>query len=147
MELEDFFLGPGIVDLKSGEILQEIVVPHPPLDSKQVYTKHSPRRAMDLAVVNVAVCLTLDEKRDACQDVRIALGAVAPTPMRAHQTEEMIFGKRRSEIDWQIVSDIIRGEVNPISDVRGTAEYRTEMVGTLTVQALKRLWSGEPADE
>jgi len=147
MELEDFFLGPGNVNLRRGEILQEIVVPYPPLDAKQVYIKHSPRRAMDLAVVSVAVCLTLDENRDTCQDVRIALGAVAPTPVRAHETEATIVGKRLSEIDWRIVSDNIRREVTPISDVRGSAEYRSEMVGTLTVQAFRRLWSGEPTDE
>jgi len=97
MELEDFFLGPGNVDLKDGELLQEIYVPYPPFDAKQVYIKHSPRR--DLAVVSVAVCLILDGERDTCQDVRIALGAVAPTPVRAHETEAMIIGKRRSEID------------------------------------------------
>ena len=145
--LEDFFLGPGNVDLRDGEILQAIYVPYPPLDAKQIYIKHSPRRAMDLAVVSVAVCLILDGKRDTCQDVRIALGAVAPTPVRAHETEVMISGRRRSEIDWRIVSDTIRQEANPISDARGSAEYRSEMVGTLIVRAFKRLWSGESTDE
>jgi carbon-monoxide dehydrogenase medium subunit len=139
--LEEFFLGPGEVNLAKGEMLTEIHVPFPPPDARQIYVKHTVRRSMDIALVGVAVCLCLDEKTGLCREARIALGAVAPTPIRAKGTEKMILGKALKEIPLASIGEMVSSEASPISDVRGSERYRSEMVSSLTIRALKILQS------
>jgi CO/xanthine dehydrogenase FAD-binding subunit len=139
ISLEEFFLGPGKVALGIGEILTEIDVPFLPPNAKQVYLKHTVRRAMDIAVVGVAVCLSFEEKTSHCKHARIALGAVAPTPIRAKKTEQMILGKKLEDINLDSIQEMVRMEVAPISDVRGSANYRSEIVSMLTARAIKSL--------
>jgi carbon-monoxide dehydrogenase medium subunit len=90
--LEDFFTGPGKTVLGTGELVTEIAVPPPPPRTGKHYIKHGRRKAMELATVGVGVTLTLDG--GACREIRIALGAVAPTPIRARQAEDS--ARRRS---------------------------------------------------
>lgn len=137
--LEELFGGPGKVNLGRGEILTEVCVPFPPPNTKQVYLKHGIRRSMDIALVGVAICLSFEEKTGLCENARIALGAVAPTPIRARKTEETILGKRFEDFPMTSIREMIRMEAAPISDVRGSAGYRSEMVSTLTVQAIRSL--------
>jgi len=139
--LGKFFAGPGEVNLEKGELLTEIHVPFPPPNAKQIYVKHSVRRSMDIALVGVAVCLSFDKKTGLCRDARIALGAVAPTPIRAKGTEKMILGKALEEIPLPSIGEMVSSEASPISDVRGSARYRSEMVSFLTLRALKSLRS------
>ena len=146
MPLKEFFMGPGMVDLKPGEILAEIYVPFPCSGTKGIFVKHSPRRKMDIAVTSVAVLLAFDEK-GFCKKVRIALGSVAPTPIRAEESEALIKGKKAEDVPFHQITEILRQEVNPISDVRASAEYREEMVSVLTVHAIKDLllqWGVRP---
>jgi len=137
--LEDFFVGPGIVNLGKGEILTEVYVPFPPGNTRQIYLKHSVRRSMDIALVGVAVSLSFEEKTGLCKKARIAFGAVAPTPIRAKKTEKMILGKRLEDFPLTSIGEMAAIEVAPISDVRGSAGYRSEMVSTLTVRAIRNL--------
>jgi len=139
MPLEDFFIGPGRVNLGKGEMLTEIHVPFPPANTKQLYLKHSVRRAMDIAIVGVAVSLSFEEETGVCRKARITLGAVAPTPVRAKRTEEILLGKRLREIPLTRVGDMVSQEVAPITDVRGSAGYRSEMVSKLTLKAIQSL--------
>jgi CO/xanthine dehydrogenase FAD-binding subunit len=139
MPLEDFFIGPGRVNLGKGEMLTEIHVPFPPANTKQLYLKHSVRRAMDIAIVGVAVSLSFEEETGVCRKARITLGAVASTPVRAKRTEEIILGKRLSGIPLSAVGDMVSQEVAPITDVRGSAGYRSEMVSKLTIKAIQSL--------
>jgi carbon-monoxide dehydrogenase medium subunit len=139
--LEDFFVGPGEVNLERGEMLTEIHLPLPPPHAKQIYVKHSVRRSMDIALVGVAVYLCLHKKTGLCREVRIALGAVAPTPIRAKGTEKMILGKALKEIPLTSIGEMVSSEASPISDVRGSARYRSDMVSSLTIRALKSLQS------
>lgn len=139
ISVEDFFVGPGEVKLEQGELLTEIHIPFPPLHAKQIYVKHSVRRSMDIALVGVAVCLCLDEKSGVCREARIALGAVAPTPIRAKVAEKMILGKALKEIPLSSIGEMVSSEASPISDVRGSAHYRSEMVSSITIRALKSL--------
>jgi carbon-monoxide dehydrogenase medium subunit len=130
--LEDFFTGPGKTVLKSGELVTEIVVPPPAPRTGKVYIKHGRRKAMELATVGVAVTLELED------EVRIVLGAVAPTPIRAKAAEALLRGR---EIDPALIERAARAAVEesrPISNVRASAEYRREMVGVLTRRALQR---------
>ena len=79
--MQEFFTGPGRTVMDKAEVLVEIIVPPPAPHTGKAYIKHGRRKAMELATVGVAVTLTLDG--DICQDIRIVLGAVAPTPIRA----------------------------------------------------------------
>ena len=81
--LDQFFKGPGKTVLETGDLLAEIRVPPPPRNTGSHYIKHSPRGAMDIATVGVASLVTLEGRRGPASEARIALGAVAPTPVRA----------------------------------------------------------------
>lgn len=132
--LEDFFLGPGKTVLENGEILAEIIIPDQPTTGSN-YIKFGLRRAGALAVVGVASSVTL---RDAvCEDVRIVLGAVAPIPIRARQAENILRGKKISRDLVNEAGKIAATESKPINDIRGSIEYRRNLVDVLTRRSLK----------
>lgn len=135
--LEEFFTGPGETVLKTGELLLEIQVPVPPPETRGVYLKHS-RSAIDLATVGVAVIMTLESGR-VCRDVKIVLGAVAPTPIRAQKAEEILRGHRVDQTLSEQAARAAAGEAQPITDVRASAEYRKEMIRVLTRQAIEQV--------
>jgi carbon-monoxide dehydrogenase medium subunit len=135
--LAEFFVGPGQTILAADEILASVRLPEPPSGAVAAYHKHSPRRAMDLAVVGVAVLLA----RSAGQiQARIALGAVAPTPLRVTPAEGLLAETQRLDQDTIAKAARLAAEAaRPISDVRASAEYRIAMVKTLTERALTQL--------
>ena len=137
MPLEKFFMGPGKVNLGRGEWLTEIHIPFPPIHTGQVYLKHSVRRAMDIAIVGVGVALSFEEEGGVCRKARIALGAVAPTPVRAKRAEALILGKKLRDISAATIGEEVSREAAPISDVRGSAGYRSEMISRLIVKAIR----------
>jgi len=137
VSLEDFFTGPGETVLKAGELLLEIQVPVPPPGTKGVYLKHG-RSAVDLATVGVAVVMAL-ESGGVCRDVKIVLGAVAPTPMRAKKAEEILRGKKVEPALIEEAAQVASGEAQPITDVRASAEYRKEMVKVFTRRAIGQI--------
>jgi carbon-monoxide dehydrogenase medium subunit len=137
--VEDFFLGPGVGIFQVGEILAEIQVPNPPPHTRGVYLKLPARTAIDIAVVGVAVIVTLDSRGKSIVDAKIVLGAVAPTPIRARQAEEIIRGKAISDELIEKAAQAAANEARPISDVRGSASYRKEMVRVLTKRALNQV--------
>jgi len=132
--LEDFFLGPGKTVLENGEILAEIIIPDQPTTGSN-YIKFGLRRAGALAVAGVASSVTVGD--GACQDVRIVLGAVAPTPMRARQAENVLRGKKISQELIDEAGKVAGVESKPISDIRGSIEYRRNLVDVLTRRSLK----------
>jgi CO/xanthine dehydrogenase FAD-binding subunit len=141
--VEDFFAGPEASVLNPVEILSRVFIPIPPENSGGAYLKLMRRNAMDLALVGVAACLKLDGGKRVCQEARIALGAVAPTPMRALRAEEVLLNKEPDEQLAMEAGKIAAQEARPISDVRASKEYRTEMLRVLTkravMEALKRV--------
>ncbi len=136
--LEEFFTGPGETALQTGEILIEIQVPNPPACTWGVYLKLPARTAVDLATVGVAAVVTLDSKGAHIVDARIVLGAVAPTPIRAHQAENILKGKAIEDKLIEKAAQVAAEEAKPISDVRGSASYRKEMVKVLTNRAIRQ---------
>ena len=132
--LEDFFLGPGKTVLEKGEILAEIIIPDQPTTGSN-YIKFGLRRAGALAVVGVASSVTVGD--GTCQDVRIVLGAVAPTPMRARQAENVLRGKKISQKLIDEAGTIAGAESKPINDIRGSIDYRRNLVNVLTRRSLK----------
>jgi carbon-monoxide dehydrogenase medium subunit len=95
--VESFFKGPGESVLKADEILVEVLVPNPPENSGGAYFKLMRRNAMDLALVGAAVFLQLNKGKKVCQEARIALGDVAPTPMRARKAEQVLVDRAVNE--------------------------------------------------
>ena len=134
--VEDFFAGPEASVLKPDEILSHVSIPNPPENSGGAYLKLMRRNAMDLALVGVAACLRLDGGKRVCEEARIALGAVAPTPMRALRAEESLLNKEPAELVAMEAGKIAAEEARPISDIRASKEYRTQMVRVLTKRAV-----------
>lgn len=137
LPMEDFFLGPGQTALQRDELLKEIRIPPP--SGLAAYARHTPRVHMDIAVVGVAARLRLDEA--AVSDARIALGAVAPTPLRAKRAESALLGGALAEDEIERAAELAAQASTPIDDVRGSAWYRSRMVGVLTRRLLERLRS------
>ncbi len=133
--LEEFFRGPGQTVMTADEILTEITIPQPPARLVGEYIKFSPREMMDLAYVGVAVVYNLSEQQ-ICEGVRIVLGAVAPTPIRARRAEAAVEGQLLTEMLAEKAGQIAAEESKPISDVRSSADYRRAMVATMTKRAL-----------
>ena len=137
--LDDFFAGPGRTVLAHDEMLVEIEVPAMPPQAKAVYLKLAIRGAADLSIVGVAVMARLED--GCCRNVKIALGAVAPTPMRARSAEGVLEEKILSDALIENTARAASEECRPITDVRASADYRREMVKVLTRWAIKRVFA------
>jgi len=133
--IEHFFRGPGKTCLQSGEIVKEIFIPSPARRSAGSFQR-STRTAMDIALVNCAVFLSLDSRGENIKDVRIALGAVAPIPLRVDSAEESLRGKKGDLKEVELAADRAVASASPIDDVRAGANYRREMVRVLTRRAI-----------
>ena len=134
--LEEFFRGPGQTVMTSDEILTELSIPKTGPRLVGEYIKFSPREMMDLAYVGVAVAYNLGDSDKKCDGVRIVLGAVAPTPIRAKRAEAALEGQVLTDALAEKVGQIAAEEAKPISDVRSSADYRRAMVGAMTKRAL-----------
>ena len=135
--LDAFFTGPGRTVLARNELLTAIRIP-PHLDCcfGAAYIKHSPRQAMDLAMVGVAAAVTLESGW--ITGARVALGAVAPTPRRSRRAEAALLGCRPTAQLLGEAGEAAAAECAPISDVRGTADHRRAMVAVDTRRALEQ---------
>ena len=133
--LTDLFVGPGRTVLRRDEILVGFRLPAPPPRTGSVYQRHTPRKIMDIAVVGVGVRLTLDQD-GAVSDARICLAAVAPTPIRAPEAEAALTGERPSEALFARAAELAQQAARPISDVRGSADFRRYLVGVMTRRCL-----------
>ena len=142
-----FFQGPGKCSVGSKGLLTEIEVPYPAAGSRGVYLKHAVRGAMDIAMVGVAVLITPDASKNSLQDVRIGLGAVAPTPRRATKTEALLRGKPLSGALLKEAAAMAASESSPISDQRSSAEYRRWIVEALTRRGLEQTWKAATGKE
>ena len=138
--IEAFFEGPQKTRRGPGEILTQILIPPLPHYTGSTYLKLGKRKAMEIAVLGVAAQVTLDQNRTTCLRARIALASVAPTPLSCIKAERVLVGQ---EIKDQLIEKAARtaqSEASPITDLRSTAEYRLQMVYTLTQRALKQAW-------
>jgi CO/xanthine dehydrogenase FAD-binding subunit len=136
--LEKFFVGPGATVLDN-EVLTEIMVPASSQHVQGVYLTISRREAVDLAQVGIAVAARAEDKKTRWRDVRIALGAVAPTPLRAYETEKLLEGRniQESVIEEAVAKSI--EEARPITDLRASEWYRREIVKVLAQRALEQV--------
>lgn len=134
----EFFLGPRRTVVQPNELLLGVWVPEPSVGFGGNYLRHTPRKEMDIAVVGVGSAVTVHD--GVCVDARIALGAVAPKPIRAQKAEAALRGQKLSEDLIAEAARIAASEARPITDVRGTAEFRQHIVGVLTRRTLATAW-------
>jgi aerobic carbon-monoxide dehydrogenase medium subunit len=130
--LDNFFVGPGQTPLERGELVTGVVLPTVGSRTGSAYVRHTTRGAMDIAAVGVGVALTLADDGKVCEEMAIALGAVAPTPMRASAAEGMVRGQALTPKLVAAVAEKAADEARPISDVRASAGFRRELVRVLT---------------
>ena len=133
--VEGFFVGPGKTIIANGELLTAIEIPNPPTPSAGYYLRHTTREEMDIAVAGVASFLVLSQN-GTVKEARISLGAVAPTPRRARGAEALITGQLLTKDIITQVAEKAAEETSPISDLRGSADYRCELIRVLTRRTL-----------
>jgi CO/xanthine dehydrogenase FAD-binding subunit len=134
--LENFFRGPKESVLQKEELMKEVFIPQPGDFTSGRYIKLMRREVMDLALVGVAACLTMDADGKICKGARIALGAVAPTPIRALQAEETLINREITEARAAEAGKAASVVCRPISDIRSSLAYRCSMVEVLTKRAI-----------
>jgi len=132
--MADFFTGVRRTVLAPDELLVELIVPAPGPRSGGQYLRHTPRRELDIAVVGVASQITLSD--GVCRKVRIALAAVAPTPIRATAAERALEGQPLTAQQIARAAQLAVEAARPISDQRGSADFRRHLVGVLTRRTL-----------
>ena len=128
--IADFFVGPGQNVLQTGEIVTGFECPPCSANSGSQYIKQKIREVMDLAFVGVASAVQLNNR--VVEDVKIGLAAVAPTPIRATNAEEIIRGKGLNDDILNQAGSAAAAQSSPISDLRCSADYRREIVDVLT---------------
>ncbi len=133
---EAFCVGPGKNALQPDELLVEIKFPARAAHSGSHYRRFIPRNEMDIAVVGVAASVVLDDSGQKFVSARIALGAVAPTPLLAQAASESLAGQPVNESSIAKAAELARSIAKPIDDMRGTAEYRVHLVGVLTQRVI-----------
>jgi carbon-monoxide dehydrogenase medium subunit len=136
--LEAFASAPGVTARRPHELLTRVRFRRPATHSATAFLKAGRRRAMEISLVCVAVCLTLDAEHERCLDARIALGAVAPTALRARAAEHSLRGQPITDDALLAAGRTAAGECRPITDVRASARYRAMLAATLVERALAR---------
>ena len=134
--VEAFCTAPGKTVLERGEFLASLHLPLRPPGFGAAYLRFIPRNEMDIAVVGVGASVQLDESRQRITAARIALGAVAPTPLFVQEAGDALIGAEPGDEAFARAAAIAQAAARPISDMRGTAEHRRHLVGVLTRRAL-----------
>jgi carbon-monoxide dehydrogenase medium subunit len=131
-----FCTGPGKNVLQPGELLVALKLPPQPAKSGCAYQRFIPRNEMDIAVASAACWVQLDAEGQTIHQACIALGAVAPTPVVAKAAAEFLIGKPATEDVYAQAGEVAKEVAKPISDMRGTVEYRIHLAGVLTKRVL-----------
>ena len=136
--VENFCVAPGKNALEPGELLVAVSIPPPTENFGAHYLRFIPRNEMDIAVVGAGASVTLDAARQKILSARIALGAVAPTPLFVEEVGTFLTGKEINEDNIREAARIAQAAARPISDLRGTAEHRKHLCAVLTRRALEK---------
>jgi carbon-monoxide dehydrogenase medium subunit len=136
VRLDEFFIDYYETALELGEILTEIHVPPPDKSLSWAHIKFTPRTEEDFATIGVT--LVLKTRNGHCEDVRLVLSSSAPTIFRAKKAEEIIRGKEISEELLNEMGKVAAAEADPIDDMRGTPEYKRELIRVLVPRAAQQ---------
>ena len=135
--VEEFCTGPGRNILQEGEILVGLNFAAPKANSGAAFLRFIPRNEMDIAIANAAASVVLDDSKQRVVSAKIAVGAVAPTPMMATAAAEGLVGKDATEESIAEAAEAAKAVASPINDMRGTIPQRVHLVGVLTKRALR----------
>jgi CO/xanthine dehydrogenase FAD-binding subunit len=135
--VEEIMTGPGKTSLRKGEIITSFFLPKRPPHSGDCYLRLTPRTEMDIAVVGVGVSLTLDDS-GTCTAARVALGAVAPTPLLVKPAADALIGTKVDDAALAKLGQAASAACNPISDKRGTKEYRIKTAAVMARRAAEK---------
>ena len=137
--VQDFYKGPGKVDLQPGEILTHIVIPAREYEGYQGhYIKYSMRNAMDIATLSCSVVSKVDLEKWILEDVRITFGVAAPVPYRCVETEKALRGMEISEELYEKTAVLVRQEIHPRDSWRASKAFRLQIGGEIAVRALRK---------
>ncbi len=139
IELDQFFSAPNQTALKPNEVLSQIIIPEEIERFKGIYLKHGPRKAMDIGIVNIAIVLDADAASGLCNQIMIALGAVAPRPIRARKAEALLNGAKLNPEAIQKAAGAAADEATPITDFRASAGYRKDLVINLVARGIDQI--------
>ncbi len=132
LPVESFCTGPGTNDLNASELLVALRFDAPPAHSGSCYRRLIPRNEMDIAIVGVGAAVQLDDAGEHFVAARIAIGAVAPTPLFVPAAGEALAGQPVNEASIARAAEAARAAASPITDMRGTREYRLHVTAVLT---------------
>ena len=135
--VEEICTGPGLTSLAHDEILVSMSIPAPAANSGAAFLRFIPRNEMDIAVANAASRVDLDETGKTFKSARIAIGAVAPTPLFVEAAGAALSGRPVNEESIAEAAGIARDAATPINDMRGTIEHRKQLVEVLTARTLR----------
>jgi len=135
--VENIVIGPGKTSLGDGEFIVSFGFPARPAHSGDCYMRLTPRTEMDIAVVGVGANLTLDDS-GVCTTARIAVCAVAPTPLLVADAAAALVGTKVDDAAMESMVAAVRAACNPISDKRGTKEYRIKTAGVIARRAVEK---------
>ena len=137
--VKEFYLGPGRVDLKRGEILTHVIIPAEEYQGyRGHYIKYSMRKAMDIATLSCSVVSRVNMEKNILEDVRITFGVAAPVPFRCEKTEAALKGMSVSEELYQTIEESVRQEISPRDSWRASREFRLQIGGEIAKRALIR---------
>ena len=137
--IHDFYLGPGKVDVKPGELVTHILIPEKEYTGYHGhYIKYSMRRAMDIATLGCCVVSRINPSTNILEDIRITFGVAAPVPLRCVNTEEALKGSPVNEKLYQAIEDKVREEIHPRDSWRASREFRLQIGGEIARRALER---------
>ena len=142
--LEDLFLDYYETDIHPGEVLTSVLVPPAPAGSGSVYLKFLPRTADDYGTVSAAAVVS-KEQDGTFKDVRIVLGSVGVTPIRAKDAEDALRGKALTDENIRAATALVKDAVDPLEDFRGSSEYKTDMAEVFARRAVEQAIAGIPA--
>ena len=142
--LAAFMKGPGRTDLKQGELMTEVIIPK--AAGTSAFIKAGKRNALAIAICNQAVYMETDGNK--IEEIRIAMGSVAPTAVRAYQTEALLKGAEQASLEniefRKALKEALLKDICPIDDIRATKEYRQNVAFRMLIHNLKQLWKGKP---
>ncbi|MBS7007215.1 xanthine dehydrogenase subunit XdhB [Anaerostipes sp.] len=139
LPIKDFYLGPGRVALKPGELLTHILISKEDYNGYTGhYIKYAMRNAMDIAAVSCCVMCRADLRRQILEDVKIAFGVAAPVPFCCEKTQQRLNGMSLDDELYQTIEQSVRNEINPRDSWRASREFRLQVGGEIARRALKR---------
>jgi carbon-monoxide dehydrogenase medium subunit len=140
--VEELFRDYYESSIQVGEVLTELIIPLPSSRRRTVYLKYLPRTADDYPTVGVAATAQVED--GLCKEIRVALGAVAPTPIRAKVVEEVLEGREATPQMIRLAAESVADQVDPLTDIRGSAEYKRDMAVVFTRRALEAILKVTP---